>query len=1107
MDGYAHILTQIEAYTARFYRRQLWLGVLSFLLLNAGLFLLIMLLEDAFWLGSVSRGVLFFSLVSFSALSAWRFVIMPLSKMLKIGKRKNTIEAAKEISQHFEPIQDQLINLLQLQAQASQADIRLIQAALDKKASKISHFEFARAVDFLQVKRYVFLLLVVGAGFMLLSFVRPGIITESPQRIIHYKTNFERMAPFTFHLQNVSVFRGEDYKLSVSVTGDALPESARLIINQTQTLSLQKAEDHTFYHLFEKVQSEKFFQIEAAGFRSPTYRIEVLEKPALVDISITTIPPAYTGLKESTFKNSGDITVYEGSQVFWEMKGHFAERCAFLFGADTSHAQEINNNQFTLQKQVVAGTDYEILLENAYATNESLLKYKIDVIKDEYPTIQAEFLPDSTTFQSIMVMGTLSDDYGLKDLNLLCKNTTSKEEWVLPIAIETNSKYQRFFSQWPLDSLQAGDGDRLALTLMVRDGDPINGFKRSYSPSFILEIPTTKSLRNQSKQKGKALEKDFEKTEKGVENITERLAQIEEQLRTKPDLDWKAKKSLEQLLADRAEIQKKIEALKESYEQNKAAEDKILPENKSREEKNEQFEELMNELLDEETQALYEQLKALLEENASADEINNQLENLQNNEQNLERNLERAAELFKRLKMEARLEMSRQILDSLSARQERAAQESDLKTSKDEQKDIQKEFEDFSQSMKEVMEMNQSLKNPQPLDDFSYEEKIISKELNEIASELGAEPSSSSSEPNNTPQSPQKKSSTGQKQSEAAQKMKNLSKKLNQMQGSMQMEMMQLNLNQLRNILDDLIKLSFNQETLIQDMKEVEQSDPRFLALSRDQLTLQGDAKVIQDSLRALASRVVQISAYVTKEIQTINRHFDQTLSWLKNRDQSRAMSSQRFVLTALNNLALLLDETMQQMQLSMASASGADSGQQPNDQSLPDLQDLQEALGQKMEALKKAGKSGRALSEELAQMAAEQEMIRRQLEKIKEALDKKPGKQAGSEINSALDMMKKNEIDLVNKRLTNQLISRQKQIETRMLEAEKAEKEQDSLEEREAKSPSSTQKSVPPTFEEYQKLQKREIELLKTVPIELNPFYKKEVNDYFRRISRDPKG
>ena len=291
----------------------------------------------------------------------------------------------------------------------------------------------------------------------------------------------------------------------------------------------------------------------------------------------------------------------------------------------------------------------------------------------------------------------------------------------------------------------------------------------------------------------------------------------------------------------------------------------------------------------------------------------------------------------------------------------------------------------------------------------------------------------------------------------------------------------------------------------MQEMRQVNQSDPRFLELSQDQLKLKDDAKVIQDSLLSLASRVVQISSFVTREVDQINQSVNEAISHLKDRNRGRALTSQQFAMTSINNLALLLDDTMQQMQMSMSEAMGSGSDQQQQSQGLPDMQELQNQLGEQINELKGSGKSGRELSEELARLAAEQEMIRQQLEMLKQAEEGRPGGgQVGDELQKAIDMMEQNEVDLVNKRLTEQLIFRQKQITTRLLEADKAKREQETEEEREAETPSMISREIPPEFEEYLKLKKKEIELLKTIPIELNPFYKKEVNDYFRRISTE---
>ena len=69
---------------------------------------------------------------------------------------------------------------------------------------------------------------------------------------------------------------------------------------------------------------------------------------------------------------------------------------------------------------------------------------------------------------------------------------------------------------------------------------------------------------------------------------------------------------------------------------------------------------------------------------------------------------------------------------------------------------------------------------------------------------------------------------------------------------SAEMEEMQENMDDLRNILENLITLSFGQERVMKDFRGMSLQDPRVTKLSQEQLKLQDDAKIIEDSLNAL---------------------------------------------------------------------------------------------------------------------------------------------------------------------------------------------------------------------------------------------------------------
>ena len=115
--------------------------------------------------------------------------------------------------------------------------------------------------------------------------------------------------------------------------------------------------------------------------------------------------------------------------------------------------------------------------------------------------------------------------------------------------------------------------------------------------------------------------------------------------------------------------------------------------------------------------------------------------------------------------------------------------------------------------------------------------------------------------------------------------------------------------------------------------------------------------------------------------------------------------------------------------------------------------------------------------------------------------MDEKNGTKPG---NGIPEKMEETESDLVNKKLTQETINRQREILSRLLEAEDTLRERDREEERKAESAKDHEKAIPKVFEEYFRLKEQEIEFLKTIPPKLYPYYKNEVNEYFRRIGNE---
>lgn len=292
----------------------------------------------------------------------------------------------------------------------------------------------------------------------------------------------------------------------------------------------------------------------------------------------------------------------------------------------------------------------------------------------------------------------------------------------------------------------------------------------------------------------------------------------------------------------------------------------------------------------------------------------------------------------------------------------------------------------------------------------------------------------------------------------------------------------------------------------MKDFRGMSLQDPRVTKLSQEQLKLQDDAKIIEDSLNALASRVVQIQSFVTRELTNMKGYMDESVQQLRERRLSMASSKQQFAMTSINNLALMLSDVLKNMQQQMnamampGKGKGGKKGQNPSG-----LGEMQQQLNGKMEKLQKGGKSGRGLSEELSQMAAEQAMIRQMLKKLEEnAKGTEAGKQQEKQIKELMEKMDESETDLVNKRVNQNLINRQQEIMVRLLESEKALKQQEEDPKRQAEAAKSAKRSTPAFFDTTNLQNKsKQVEVLRSVTPNYNLFYKKEANQYLQKVSK----
>jgi len=1089
------LVEDLIAYKRKYYLNRLLRGSIFFLALAFTLLLLVNSLEYSLKFSVVIRTILFFSFLLPLGTAVFLLLVDPVVKLLANNQRMSNEEAAHQVGQYFPEIQDKLLNTIQLQ-RISHRENDLVSASIRQRTEELSVISFPKAVDFQENRRYFKYLAAPGSILMLILLFIPQLLTESSNRLINFNREFVPQAPFEFILENreLKAFRSEDFNIRFHFEGQSIPDHA-YINTLGRKVKMKDLGSGSFEFTYKRIQYESDFYFEAAGFKSISHDIEIVNRPNLKDFNVVLSYPRYLNRELELLENVGNLRIPEGTLVNWQFKTYQADSLSLNFGqlGEEVSLQMLDNQLFEYKRRISDAQGYTIHLKNEHSSNKDPINYFIDVIKDQYPQISLDQYRDTTLFKYIILGGNISDDYGLSSLKLfhrIMKDRRSSQDFIpTSLFINEGRNTQSYYHQWNIGDLDLAEGDNLEYYLEVWDNDGINGMKSSRTSTFTFHAPSKKEIKQSIDNSSVDTQKQINESLREAQDLKEKLEDAQERLRGKKELSWQDEKLLEQLLKDREQLNEEIQKLAKMNQLIIQKKERFRQQNEKLNEKVKQLQSLMDELLDEETKKLYEELQKLLEEQQDINQIQDALEKLNSKQDNLQKELERAIELFKRMKFEFKLDEVINELNQMAEEQEQLAEETGEKQSEtqellEKQEQISEDFEDLKQELDELEDLNQDLQNPEPIQDTSEEEDQIQQEQQNSKENLQ--------------NSKRKKAQRSQKN--ASGQMKQLSQKLQQMQQGMEMTMLQENLDNLRDIVDNLVKLSFSQEELMINFRKVNQSDPRFVDLSQKQLKIKDDSKIIEDSLLSLANRVFQIQSFITREVGEMNDNINASLQAIKERKLSQVTTKQQFAMTSINNLAIMLDDVLQQMQQQMADATGRpQKGGQPRKKNIPGLSELQQELNKKIEDLKKSGKSGRPLSEELAKLAAEQERIRQAL---KEMNDKATGEDGGKGgVDKILDKMEETESDLVNKKLTSETIKRQKEILTRLLEAEDALRERELDEEREAQHAKEYQNSIPKAFEEYIKAKEKEIELLKTVPIKLNPYYKKEVNNYFRRL------
>ena len=1106
-NHYDQLIAKLDRFTRKYYINSVIRGLLYTVGLVLAVFLLVSLLESQFYFSTGTRKLMFYGFLGLSLVALGGWVLLPLARYFRLGEVISHEKAAEMIGSHFSNVKDKLLNVLQLRQQAAGAtDTSLLLASIDQKASEISPVPFRSAIDLRQNRRYLKFALPPLALLLILLFAAPSLIKDSTNRLIRNNDPFERPAPFTFVLdddQELEVIQYGDYPLTVRVEGDVLPAEAFIEVDGYR-YRLQKESNNTFSYNFSNVQEDTPFKFTASTETSDDYTLEVLPKPNIASFTVDLDYPAYLGRRDEQLANIGDLTVPAGTRLKWAFDTENTSGIDLRFANEgTIEALERDGTDlFSFAKRALKNDRYTLYVGNDRLPVADSVSYGLNVIPDLYPEISVEAFQDSTDEKLLFFAGEASDDHGLSKLNfvyIIKDGATGAEAspQVVPISGPAG-KQARYDYVWDLTTdLELGPGDELTYYFEAYDNDGVNGAKSARTGLMAFRNPTEEEMEQIAEQNDAKVKDELRKAIEATKDLQEEARELREQMLQEKEVDWKMRKELEKLAEKQQQVQQQINEAQEAFEQNleqqSEQDEQIL-------QKQEKLQEMFEKTVNEEMQELMEQIQELMEQ-LDKDEALEKMEEMELSDEETLEELERLEELFKQLEVEKEMQDAIEKLEELAEKQEELAEETEQGETppeelEEKQEEIQEEFEKLQEDLENTEEKNEQLEQPMELDTQQEQSEEVKKDMEGAQQDMKEGEMQDASE----------------KQKKAGQKMQEMAESMAGSMQSMQQEGMEEDIDALRQLLENIVDLSFTQEEVMQNLNQTTVNTPRYVELVQEQFQINNDFELVRDSLNALAKRNFQIETFITEKVTEIKGNLGSTVGELEERRTPQAANVQQRAMTGLNDLALMLSESMQNMQQQMAGMMAGDQqcespgqgkGNKPGKPSSNPGSDGQRSLNDAVENMKQGlekGERGGGTAKEFAEMAARQAALRKALE-AKQKARQQQGKGIDPELQELIDQMNEAEEDMVNKRLTNQMLTRQQEILNKMLEHEKAERQQEMEEKRQSETADQRRREMPPSLQEYLKQRKAEVEMFKRVTPELTPYFQGLVDEYFRSL------
>ena len=1057
---------------------------------------------------------------------------------------------ARTVGREYPEIQDRLVNMIQLSDGAhSDAPDAYVDRAARSLGETIFPITFENVARTDRIRRYGLWAIIPAVALSIFIGASPSTFSDASRRMLSPAESFTPPAAFSFFVRpgNTEIIRGDSVEVRVSVRGDQIPGKVDIEysfegeIRVTQR-GMVSGENKLFSHRFLDIRNTLSYRVISRGVESDWFHIRVTGRPVIQRLDVELVFPEYTHLSRQQLEpNIGDVVAIAGTEVSIELTlgGADVDTAALLFSDGTRIPLRVSGTVATAHFTVTQSLTYSVELTSSDGiSNDDAITYHIESIPDASPSISfsaPEPHSEITEEAAVSMAVRMSDDFGFSSLRLYYRVAESRfgssdsifSNIRLPLTapdlLEQETVYDWFISE--STALDPVPGDIIEYFVRVWDNDRIGGPKWASTEIFSLRFPSLAEQYQSLDRAEDTAQETLERLLDEAQNVREQFENLRDELRRKPESDFQDERRLEQLRSRQDEMESAVDELSEQIEN---ITDQMSENDLVTEETLDLFRELQQVVDEINSPELMEALRELEQsmESMNLSEMQKNLDEFEFNEDLYNKRLQRALDLFKQMRVQQDLEEAARRAEDLAELEDKLAEETaqleNEKKAADRRMDGQKREEEQQESSGDNLQ-KQSDRLAEEQEQAAADMKALEEKLEEIQKRMEdlknspAESMQDLAEDTQDQELPKKMQQNAdqlreqelkqaqQGQQQMQQQLSQLQSDLGQMQQNMQGQQMQLNIQGLRQALEDVLLLSGRQELLRLSVANLSSESPMLREAAREQVQLAEGLTTVADSLQQLSRKIPQMSRDIQQHTGNALREMGSSKTALSERASQRSTGHQKSAMTHLNELALLLSDVLNQMMNGSASGSSNMSMQQMMEQ-LQNLGQQQQQLNQQIQQLLNDAQGNRLTTdmlERMRQLGGEQEQIRRDLKQL--SRNRMARNKILGDLNRIAEEMQESIEELQQNRTSRRTIQRQQQILTRLLQASRSMQEKGKDKKREGRTGKEFDRISPSELSPSEQIEKLRRDLFRALDSGYAPDFEQLIHTYFELLQAAP--